>query len=225
MQQELVLSKALLLSVLGRESQGVAGLQAIATAKRLGAKVTAFDTRAVVAEQVESLGGKFLKIDLGETGQTKDGYAKTLTEEQLQKQRIAMAKHCADADVVITTAQVFGRKAPLIVTEDMVRGMKPGSVLVDLASETGGNVHGTVVDQEVNVNGVTIIGLGNLPGRVANDASLMYSNNVGSLLTHFWKKEDGTFNLDRDDEIIQGCLLTHDGAVLNDMVNKAWEGQ
>ena len=204
---------------------GVAGLQAIATAKRLGARVEAFDTRPVVEEQVQSLGARFIKIDLGETGQTKDGYAKTLTEEQLQKQRIAMAKHCADADVVITTAQVFGRKAPLIVTEDMVRGMKPGSVLVDLASETGGNVHGTVVDQEVNVNGVTIIGLGNLPGRVANDASLMYSNNVGSLLTHFWNKEDGTFTLDRDDEIIQGCLLTHEGAVLNEMVNKAWEGQ
>jgi NAD(P) transhydrogenase subunit alpha len=204
---------------------GVAGLQAIATAKRLGARVEAFDTRPVVEEQVQSLGARFIKIDLGETGQTKDGYAKTLTEEQLQKQRIAMAKHCADADVVITTAQVFGRKAPLIVTEDMVRGMKPGSVLVDLASETGGNVHGTVVDQEVNVNGVTIIGLGNLPGRVANDASLMYSNNVGSLLTHFWNKEDGTFTLDRDDEIIQGCLLTHDGSVLNEMVNKAWEGQ
>ncbi|MFT5473923.1 MAG: NAD(P) transhydrogenase subunit alpha [Kiritimatiellia bacterium] len=204
---------------------GVAGLQAIATAKRLGARVEAFDTRPVVEEQVQSLGARFIKIDLGETGQTKDGYAKTLTEEQLQKQRIAMAKHCADADVVITTAQVFGRRAPLIVTEDMVRGMKPGSVLVDLASETGGNVHGTVVDQEVNVNGVTIIGLGNLPGRVANDASLMYSNNVGSLLTHFWNKEDGTFNLDRDDEIIQGCLLTHGGAVLNEMVNKAWEGQ
>ena len=204
---------------------GVAGLQAIATAKRLGARVEAFDTRPVVEEQVQSLGARFIKIDLGETGQTKDGYAKTLTEEQLQKQRIAMAKHCADADVVITTAQVFGRKAPLIVTEDMVRGMKPGSVLVDLASETGGNVHGTVVDQEVDVNGVTIIGLGNLPGRVANDASLMYSNNVGSLLTHFWNKEDGTFTLDRDDEIIQGCLLTHDGSVLNEMVNKAWEGQ
>jgi NAD(P) transhydrogenase subunit alpha len=204
---------------------GVAGLQAIATAKRLGARVEAFDTRPVVEEQVQSLGARFIKIDLGETGQTKDGYAKTLTEEQLQKQRIAMAKHCADADVVITTAQVFGRKAPLIVTEDMVRGMKPGSVLVDLASETGGNVHGTVVDQEVNVNGVTIIGLGNVPGRVANDASLMYSNNVGSLLTHFWNKEDGTFTLDRDDEIIQGCLLTHDGSVLNEMVNKAWEGQ
>ena len=113
---------------------GVAGLQAIATAKRLGAKVTAYDTRPVVEEQVKSLGGQFLKIDLGETGQTKDGYAKALTEEQIKKQRAAMNKTCGDSDVVITTAQVFGRKAPVLVTAEMLDAMKPGSVVVDAAN-------------------------------------------------------------------------------------------
>ena len=122
---------------------GIAGLQAIATAKRLGARVDAFDTRPVVEEQVKSLGARFVKVDLGETGQTKDGYAKALTDEQLQKQREGMAKVCAASDVVITTAQVFGKKAPLIVTEAMVAGMSKGAVLVDLAVESGGNVAGS----------------------------------------------------------------------------------
>jgi len=167
---------------------GVAGLQAIATAKRLGARVDAFDTRPVVEEQVQSLGAKFVKIDLGETGQTKDGYAKQLSEEQLEKQREGMAKICAQSDIVITTAQVFGRKAPLIVTKEMVAGMKPGSVIVDLAAESGGNVAGTKADEEVTVNGVKIIGLANMPGRVAVDASQMYSSNLSNLLEHFLDK-------------------------------------
>jgi len=200
---------------------GVAGLQAIATAKRLGARVDAFDTRPVVEEQVVSLGAKFVKIDLGETGQTKDGYAKQLTEEQLQKQREGMAKVCAQSDIVITTAQVFGRKAPLIVTEDMVAGMKPGSVIVDLAAETGGNVAGTVADQEVDINGVTIIGLGNMPGRAAVDASLVYSNNLTNLLEHFWDKEAKTFTLNREDEIMQGALVTHEGQIVSEMIKNA----
>ncbi|MBT8061084.1 MAG: NAD(P) transhydrogenase subunit alpha, partial [Gammaproteobacteria bacterium] len=123
---------------------GVAGLQAIATAKRLGAKVTAFDTRPVVAEQVQSLGGKFLEIDLGETGETAGGYAKELTPEQIEKQRQAQKQVIAKSDVVITTAQVFGRKPPVLVTSDMVEGMAPGSVIVDMAAETGGNVEGSV---------------------------------------------------------------------------------
>ncbi|MDA0990694.1 MAG: NAD(P)(+) transhydrogenase (Re/Si-specific) subunit alpha, partial [Verrucomicrobia bacterium] len=195
---------------------GVAGLQAIATAKRMGARVEAFDTRPVVEEQVASLGAKFVKIDLGETGQTKDGYAKQLTEEQLQKQRDGMAKICAGADIVITTAQVFGRKAPLIVTEAMVKGMKPGSVVVDLAADSGGNVAGTVAGQETDVNGVTIIGLANMPGRVAVDASQMYSSNLTNFLEHFWDKEAKTFKLNREDEIIQGALVTHDGQIVNE---------
>lgn len=203
---------------------GVAGLQAIATAKRLGAIVEAFDTRPVVEEQVKSLGAKFVKVDLGETGQTKDGYAKALTEEQLKKQREVMAKHCAGADIVITTAQVFGRKAPVIVTADMVRGMKPGSVIVDLAVETGGNVEGVQLDQEVVVNGVRIVGLANLPGRVPVHASQMFSSNLGNFIEHFWNKETKSFALKLEDEIIKGCLVTHGGAIVHETVRKAVEG-
>lgn len=192
---------------------GVAGLQAIATAKRLGARVDAFDTRPVVAEQVRSLGARFLEIDLGETGQTKDGYAKALTDDQLRIQREAMAKQCAMSDVVITTAQVFGRKAPTIITKDMVAGMKPGSIIVDLAVESGGNVEGAVLGQEVDVNGVRIIGLENMAGRVPIDASQMYSANLYNLIDEFWNKETKTFSLDLEDDILQGCLMTHDGKV------------
>ena len=202
---------------------GVAGLQAIATAKRMGARVDAFDTRPVVEEQVKSLGAKFVKVDLGETGQTKDGYAKELTPEQVEKQRTAMAKYCANADVVITTAQVFGRKAPVIVTKDMVKGMKPGSLVVDMAVETGGNVEGSKLDKETTVGGVHILGHGNLPGRVPVHASQMYANNLVNLLDHFWDKENATFNLNRDDEIIQGCLVTHDGAIWHDMIKSRIE--
>ena len=143
---------------------GVAGLQAIATAKRLGARVEAFDTRPVVEEQVKSLGGRFLKVDLGDTGQTDGGYAKQLTEEQLEIQRKAMAKACAQADIVITTAQLFGRKAPRIITADMVKGMSAGSVIVDMAVETGGNVEGSVAGEDVVIDGVTILGATNLAG-------------------------------------------------------------
>ena len=200
---------------------GVAGLQAIATAKRLGARVEAFDTRPVVKEQVQSLGAKFVEVDLGETGQTKDGYAKVLTEEQLAIQRAAMARHCADADVVITTAQVFGRKAPVIVTADMVRGMKPGSVVVDMAVESGGNVEGSVLDQETDVNGVNLIGLGNLPGRVPVAATQMYASNLGNLIEHFWDKKEKVFRLNLEDEILKGCTVTQGGAVVHDGVRKA----
>ncbi len=202
---------------------GIAGLQAIATAKRLGARVDAFDTRPVVEEQVKSLGARFVKIDLGETGQTKDGYAKALTDEQLQKQREGMAKVCAASDVVITTAQLFGRKAPLIVTEDMVAGMSKGSVLVDLAVESGGNVAGSQPNQEVDVNGVRIIGLANLPGEVAINASQMFSSNMFALVAEFWNEEEKRFQLDFEDEIIQGCVITHRGQIVNEMIRKHYE--
>ena len=197
---------------------GVAGLQAIATAKRLGARVEAFDTRPVVEEQVKSLGARFVKIDLGETGQTKDGYAKALTEEQLQKQREGMAKICASSDVVITTAQLFGRKSPRIVTEEMVHGMQKGSVIVDLAVEGGGNVAGSQLDQEIDVDGVLIIGLGNLPGRVAVHASQMFSSNLYNLVEEFWNTEEKRFNMNLDDEIIKGCVITHGGKIVNEMI-------
>ncbi len=199
---------------------GVAGLQAIATAKRLGARVEAFDTRPVVEEQVKSLGARFVKIELGETGQTKDGYAKALTEEQLQKQREGMAKVCAASDIVITTAQLFGRPAPLIVTADMVGGMQKGSVIVDLAVESGGNVAGSQVGQEVDVDGVRIIGLANLPGRVAVNASQMFSSNLYNLVEDSWSTEEKRFILNFEDEIIKGCVITHGGEIVNEMIAK-----
>jgi NAD(P) transhydrogenase subunit alpha len=197
---------------------GVAGLQAIATAKRLGARVEAFDTRPVVEEQVQSLGAKFIKIDLGETGQTKDGYAKALTPEQIEKQRQGMTKVCSNSDIVITTAQLFGRKAPVIITKDMVAAMKPGSIIVDMAVESGGNVEGSKLDEEVEVNGVTIIGLANLPGRVAIHASQMYSSNLTNLIESYWDTEKKVFNLDPENETIKGCLITHNGAIVNTML-------
>lgn len=197
---------------------GVAGLQAIATAKRLGARVEAFDTRPVVEEQVRSLGARFVKVDLGETGQTREGYAKELTEEQLKKQRQAMAKVCGQSDIVVTTAQLFGRKAPVIVTEEMISGMRGGSVIVDLAAESGGNVVGSRAGEEVEVHGVRILGLGNLPGRVAVNASLVYNNNLVGMISEFWDKEKKELVLDPEDEIIKGCLITHDGEVCNEML-------
>jgi proton-translocating NAD(P)+ transhydrogenase subunit alpha len=195
---------------------GVAGLQAIATAKRLGAKVTAYDTRPVVEEQVKSLGAQFLKIDVGETGQTKEGYAKALTEEQLQKQRDAMKKVCGDSDVVITAAQVFGRRAPILVTAEMLNAMKPGSVVVDLAIEGGGNVEGAVFDKVIDRNGVKIVGIANLPGRVPLHASQVYSANLFNLIEEFWDKQNKNFVLKLDDEIIKGCLITHGGKIVNE---------
>jgi NAD(P) transhydrogenase subunit alpha len=196
---------------------GVAGLQAIATAKRLGARVEAFDTRPVVEEQVKSLGAKFVKINLGETGQTKDGYATQLTPEQVQLQKEGMAKACAQADLVITTAQLFGRKAPRIVDQTMISQMRPGSVIVDMAVESGGNVEGSVLDEVVEVAGVKIIGWGNLPGKVALTASEMYSANLGNFITHFWDKDTQQFQLNLEDEIIKGALITHQGALFSEM--------
>ena len=193
---------------------GVAGLQAIATAKRLGARVDVFDTRPVVKEQVQSLGARFVEIDLGETGQTKDGYAKALTPEQLEIQRRGMAKACSQSDVVITTAQLFGRKAPIILTKEMIAQMKHGSIVVDLAVESGGNVEGSRLNEEVDIKGVRIIGLGNLPGRVAAHASQMYSNNLCAFVEEFWDKEQKNFRLKLDDEIIKSTLVTHNGKVL-----------
>ena len=201
---------------------GVAGLQAIATGRRLGAWVEAFDTRPVVEEQVKSLGAKFVKLDLGETGETAGGYAKPLTPEQLQKQRELMAEHVALADIVITAAQVFGRKAPVIITAEMVRRMRPGSVVVDTAIETGGNVEGAVRDQEVTLNGVKIIGFTNLAGRVAGHASEMYSNNLCAFVQHFLNKETKDFSLDLNHEILKACVVTHGGQIVNETIKQAY---
>jgi NAD(P) transhydrogenase subunit alpha len=201
---------------------GVAGLQAIATGRRLGAWVEAFDTRPVVEEQVKSLGAKFVKIDLGETGETAGGYAKALTPEQLQKQREVTAEHVALADIVITAAQVFGRKAPVVVTTEMIKQMRPGSVVVDMAVEMGGNVECSAYDQEIELNGVKILGYANLPGRVAANASEMYSNNIGAFVEHFWNKEAGALSLDLSNELLKGCVITHEGQIWNEAIKKAY---
>jgi len=197
---------------------GVAGLQAIATAKRLGARVEAFDTRPVVAEQVRSVGAKFVEIDLGETGQTEEGYAKELTPEQLELQRLGMKNVISQSDVVITTAQLFGRPAPRIVTKDMVDAMKPGGVVVDMAVDSGGNVEGSSPDETVVQNGVSIIGVSNLPSHVAKDASQMYSSNLYNLVSEYWDEENTSFNLDLEDDILKGCVITHDGDIVNEAI-------
>jgi NAD(P) transhydrogenase subunit alpha len=202
---------------------GVAGLQAIATAKRLGAVVEAFDTRPVVEEQVRSLGARFIKIDLGETAETKDGYAQALTEEQLARQRELLARTCAGADVVITTARVFGRKAPVILTDGMLGGMRRGSVVVDLAVEAGGNVAGSVPGEETVVHGVKVLGYVNLAGRVPVAASHVYANNLGNFVLHFWEKPTGKWSLDLGHEIPRGCVLTHDGSVVQESVRAGYE--
>ena len=203
---------------------GVAGLQAIATAKRLGAKVEAFDTRPVVAEQVRSLGGKFVEIDLGDVGQTEQGYAKELTPEQLELQKEGQKKVIAESDIVITTAQLFGRAAPLLVTKDMIQGMRPGSVIVDMAVESGGNVEGSVAGEVVEVNGVKIVGQSNLPGEVANNASQMYSNNLTNLLQEFWNEESGALELDPEDDIVMSCVITRSGSVVNEALQSIYKG-
>lgn len=196
---------------------GVAGLQAIATGRRLGARVEAFDARPVVEEQVKSLGAKFVKIDLGEVGQTEQGYAKELTPEQVEMQRAGMAKVCASSDIVITTAKVFGRKAPLLLTEEMIAGMRPGSIIVDLAAEGGGNVTGTISDQEVvTANGVRIIGWAALERTVPRHASQMFAANMINLIEHFWDTESKTFPLNTSDDIIKSCMLTHAGHVVHE---------
>ena len=203
---------------------GVAGLQAIATAKRLGAKVEAFDTRPVVAEQVRSLGGKFVEIDLGDVGQTEQGYAKELTAEQLELQKEGQKKVIAESDIVITTAQLFGRAAPVLVTKDMIEGMRPGSVIVDMAVESGGNVEGSVAGEVVEVNGVKIVGQSNLPGEVANNASQMYSNNLTNLLQEFWNEESGALELDPEDDIVMSCVITRSGTVVNEALQSIYKG-
>ena len=190
---------------------GVAGLQAIATAHRLGAVVWGYDVRPVVKEQVESLGAKFLEFDLGVTdAQDKGGYAKELSEEAKRKQQQMLAEKTKEFDVVITTALIPGKPAPRLITKETVAGMKPGSVIVDLAAETGGNCELTEPDKEVVKNGVTIIGPTNLPSTVPVHASQLYARNVVELLKLIVK--DGKLNLDFNDEIIKGACVTHDGS-------------
>ena len=199
---------------------GVAGLQAIATAKRLGAKVEAFDTRPVVEEQVKSLGARFVKIDIGKTGETEQGYAKELTPEQIEMQREGMKKVCASSDIVITTAQVFGRPAPTLVTSEMVSAMSQGSVIVDMAVGTGGNVEGSVPNETIDLNGVKIVGNTNLPGELPYHSSQVYSSNIFNLIDEFWNEEEKQLNLDITDEILSICLVSHEKEYINQTIKE-----
>jgi NAD(P) transhydrogenase subunit alpha len=192
---------------------GVAGLQAIATARRLGAVVSAYDVRPAVKEEVQSLGATFIELPL-ETQEGEGGYAREQSEEFLQKQRELIGEHIAKSDVVITTAAIPGKRAPLLVSAAMVKGMRPGSVIVDLAAETGGNVELTKAGEDVEVGGVTIIGTRNVPSTMPLHASQLYARNVSNLLLHLVK--DGALNLDFDDEITKGCCVTHGGEIVNE---------
>ena len=192
---------------------GVAGLQAIATARRLGAVVSGYDVRAAVREQVQSLGAKFLEFDLGADAEGSGGYAKELTPEQQARQRAWMVEQIGANDVVITTALVPGRRAPLLVSAAAVAAMKPGSVIVDLAAEAGGNCELTKANETVlSQNGVTIIGTTNLPATMPFNASQLFSRNVFALISPFLK--DGALVLDPDDEIIKGACVARDGSAL-----------
>ncbi len=190
---------------------GVAGLQAIATARRLGAVVSAFDVRPAVKEQVQSLGAKFLELQIGEQAEVAGGYAKELSEETHRRELAFIAQHVRDADIVITTAAIPGKRAPMLVTADAVRGMKPGSVIVDLAVETGGNCELTEPGIEVRPNGVVVLGPLNLPSTLPYHASHMYARNVSSFLLHLIK--DGALRLDFEDEITRDTCVTHAGEV------------
>jgi NAD(P) transhydrogenase subunit alpha len=192
---------------------GVAGLQAIATARRLGAVVSAYDVRPAVKEEVQSLGATFIELPL-ESQVGEGGYAKEQSEDFLRKQRELIGEHIAKSDVVITTAAVPGRRAPLLVTADMVRGMRPGSVIVDLAADSGGNVELTQAGEDVDVGGVVIMGTRNVAATMPLHASQLYARNVANLLLHLVK--DGAINLDFEDEITKGSCVTHAGEIVSE---------
>ncbi|MFQ5507700.1 MAG: Re/Si-specific NAD(P)(+) transhydrogenase subunit alpha [Leptospirillia bacterium] len=196
---------------------GVAGLQAIATAKRLGAVVSAYDVRPAVREQVESLGAAFVAVDeeASAEAETAGGYAKEMDDDYKAREQEVLAAQVARADMVITTAQIPGKPAPRLVTTDMVKSMRPGSVIVDMAAETGGNCELTEPGEVVEKHGVILIGTTNLPSKWAADASELYARNLLTFLTPLVDQESGTLTLDAEDEIIAGCLLTRDGAVVH----------
>jgi len=201
---------------------GVAGLRAIATAKRLGAVVSGYDTRAAVKEQVQSLDAAFVEIDLGGSGEGTGGYARALSADESAKQQRILSRYIHTVDVVITTAAVPGRRAPILVDESAVRGMRPGSVIVDLAAETGGNCALTHAGQTIDVGGVTIIGAMNLPSTMPFDASVLYSRNIEALLALIGK--DGTLVLDESDEIVAGTMLVRAGTIVHEPTKAALAG-
>ncbi|OFX08238.1 MAG: NAD(P) transhydrogenase subunit alpha [Alphaproteobacteria bacterium RIFOXYD12_FULL_60_8] len=199
---------------------GVAGLQAIATAKRLGAVVYATDVRPATKEQVESLGGKFVVVDpeMEKDSETKGGYAKQMPPEYYEKQRKVLAEEIKKTDIAITTALIPGRPAPELITEDMVKSMKPGSVIVDLAAEAGGNCKLTKFGQTVQVHGVTIIGPANLPSTLATDASALFAKNLLNFLTPHVSKDTKALNLNFEDETVSGTCVTRDGQIVHPLL-------
>ena len=201
---------------------GVAGLQAIATAKRLGSQVEAFDVRPVVREQVESLGAKFIEVESdSDDGVGEGGYAKETSDEYKQKQQELMHLHLSKADIVITTALIPGRPAPMLISKVMVESMKPGSVIMDLAAENGGNCSLTKKDEIIKHNHVTVDGTSNIPGTMPVHASELYAKNITSFLSYMIK--DATLNLDLEDEIISGAMFTHNGKITNEQTSKVLE--
>jgi len=196
---------------------GVAGLQAIATAKRMGAVVTAYDVRAATKEQVESLGGKFVVVDeeAMKSAQTAGGYAKEMSEDYKKKEQAVIAEHIKKQDIVITTALIPGKRAPILVTEDMVRSMAPGSVIVDLAVEAGGNVAGAEADKVAVKGGVKIVGYTDMPSRIAADASALFARNLLNFLTPMIDKSTKALAINWDDEIVKGTLVTRDGKIVH----------
>ena len=202
---------------------GVAGLQAIATAKRLGAQVEAFDVRPVVKEQVESLGAKFIEVESeSDDGVGEGGYAKETSEDYKKKQQELIHEHISKSDAVITTALIPGRPAPILIPTTMVESMKPGSVIMDLAAENGGNCSLTKPDQIVNVGGVIIDGTVNLAGTMSVHASQLYAKNVSAFILHGYDKEKKEFNL--EDEIVSGSMFTHNGEIVDERTKSAIEG-
>ena len=204
---------------------GVAGLMAIGTARRLGAVVEATDVRPVVKEQVESLGGTFIEVEMTDEekakAETAGGYATEMSDDYKRRQAELIAERVKEADFIITTALIPGRPAPKLVTDEMVKSMKPGSVIIDMAAEMGGNVEGTEPNKEVVRHGVTIVGITNLPATMPGSATQMYAKNIQTLIKHL--VADGTIELDFDDEITKGATITHGGSVVHEATAKALE--
>jgi NAD(P) transhydrogenase subunit alpha len=199
---------------------GVAGLQAIATAKRLGAVVEVFDTRPAVKEEVQSLGAKFIEVEGAADASKAGGYAVEQTEEFMQRQKAKIAESVAKADLVLTTAQIPGKKAPILITTEMIAAMKNGSVIIDLAAATGGNTDITKNDETVIYNGVTVVGTSRLPGTMPSDASKLYGKNILNFLQLMINKE-GVFNLNFEDDLVKGTCVAHGGVVTNERVKGA----
>lgn len=193
---------------------GVAGLQAIATAKRLGAIVSAFDVRSETKEQVESLGGRFVEVESDESGNSNGGYAKEMSEDYKKRQAAKIEETLAKTDIAITTALIPGKPAPRLITDKMIQLMKPGSVIIDLAVESGGNVEGSQINEVIEIHGVKIMGPANMPSRVATDASALYAKNLLNFVGLLIK--DGKLDIDWNDEIIKATCLTHDGQIVNE---------